>query len=68
VHHLQHQSEANENGIISGPAPFHKNHPANLLTLCEVCHKEIHKKKSQHKKVKTTKGVKIQIINEIKQG
>jgi len=68
VHHLQHQNEANENGIITGQTPFHKNHPANLLTLCEVCHKEIHKKKSQHKKVKTTKGVKIQIINEIKQG
>jgi DNA mismatch repair protein MutS len=35
---------------------FHKNHPANLLTLCEKCHDEIHKKNVQHKKVKTTKG------------
>jgi len=64
VHHLQHQSTANNDGkiIISGNAPFHKNHPANLMTLCEKCHEEFHKSKKQHKKVKTTKGVKIQTI------
>jgi hypothetical protein len=63
VHHLQHQSEANNDGIIFGSTPFHKNHPANLLTLCEKCHDEIHKSKKQHKKVKTTKGIKIQSVN-----
>jgi DNA mismatch repair protein MutS len=63
VHHLQHQADANSNGIINGSTPFHKNHLANLLTLCEPCHKEIHEKKSRHKKVKTTKGIKIEIIN-----
>jgi len=62
VHHLQHQSTANNDGIISGGTPFHKNHPANLLTLCEKCHDEIHKTKKQHKKVKTTKGIKIETI------
>jgi DNA mismatch repair protein MutS len=65
VHHLQHQSTANNDGIISGSTPFHKNHPANLLTLCEKCHDEIHKTKKQHKKVKTSKGIKIQTILEI---
>jgi DNA mismatch repair protein MutS len=57
VHHLQHQSEANENGIINKDGKvFHKNNVANLITLCEDCHNEIHKKNTQHKKVKTTKG------------
>jgi len=64
VHHLQHQSVADNEGTIklSGNSPFHKNHPANLMTLCEKCHEEFHKSKKQHKKVKTTKGVKIQTI------
>jgi len=41
---------------------FHKNHPANLLTLCEDCHHTIHKNKTQHKRVKTTIGIKIMEI------
>jgi DNA mismatch repair protein MutS len=54
VHHLQHQNEANENGIINKDGKvFHKNNEANLITLCEDCHNEIHKKNVQHKKVKT---------------
>ena len=59
VHHLQHQENADKNHMISH---FHKNHPANLLTLCEHCHQEIHKSGKQHKKVKTGKGVCIQEI------
>ena len=54
VHHLQHQNEANKNGIINKDGKvFHKNNVANLITLCEDCHNEIHKKNVQHKKVKT---------------
>lgn len=57
VHHLQHQQDANEKGIIQNDdANFHKNHPANLLSLCEKCHDEIHKSGKKHKKVKSTKG------------
>uniref|UniRef100_A0A6C0EQ10 DNA mismatch repair proteins mutS family domain-containing protein n=1 Tax=viral metagenome TaxID=1070528 RepID=A0A6C0EQ10_9ZZZZ len=64
VHHLQHQNEADDDGIIRKQnLTFHKNNLANLLTLCEMCHIEIHKKKTQHKKVKTTKGYIIQEIN-----
>ena len=60
VHHLQHQNEANENGIINKDGKvFHKNNVANLITLCEDCHNEMHTKKVQHKKVKTSKGYKI---------
>ena len=58
VHHLIHQSEANNDGIIESNifGKFNKNHTGNLMTLCEDCHNNIHKDKKQHKKVKTTKG------------
>jgi len=65
VHHLQHQQIANENGFIETQSgAFHKNHPANLLTLCEKCHDKIHKdSKTMHKKVKTSKGTKIKNVD-----
>ena len=63
VHHLQYQKDADENGIItSADSVFHKNHLANLITLCETCHNEIHKNDIKLKKVKTTKGIKLQKI------
>jgi 5-methylcytosine-specific restriction endonuclease McrA len=44
VHHLQHQVDADEDGIIKikNLAPFHKNKVANLVTLCEKCHDKMH--------------------------
>jgi len=73
VHHLQPQREANEEGVIynADGLVFHKNHVANLMTLCEKCHLQTHKeeyKQSENverkngtgqKKSKTTKGNKI---------
>ena len=62
VHHLQYQQDADDNGIIhskEGDLTFHKNHPANLLSICEQCHDEIHKTGKKLKKVKTTKGINI---------
>jgi DNA mismatch repair protein MutS len=57
VHHLQHQADADENGIIkTESAVFHKNSLANLMTLCEMCHNEMHKTNTKQKRVKTTKG------------
>lgn len=49
VHHLQHQVDADENGIIKvkNLAPFHKNKVANLVTLCEKCHDKIHQSNSK---------------------
>ena len=61
VHHLQHQADANKDGIIiTSNSVFHKNNLANLMTLCEKCHDEIHKKGIKHKKVKTSKGKKLE--------
>lgn len=57
VHHLQHQNEADARGIImNDDSTFHKNKLANLMTLCDKCHGDIHKTNVQHKRVKTTKG------------
>jgi DNA mismatch repair protein MutS len=57
VHHLQYQADADKNGIIkTDDSIFHKNNLANLMTLCEACHNEIHKSNTKQKRVKTTKG------------
>jgi DNA mismatch repair protein MutS len=57
VHHLKHQHLANKkNSYIDS---FHKNHPANLVALCEECHQKIHKTDAQHKIVKTILGYKM---------
>lgn len=43
VHHLQHQSEADDEGYINKNGyKIHKNNPANLITLCETCHNDFH--------------------------
>jgi DNA mismatch repair protein MutS len=59
VHHLQHQKKAdkkNEYITSENGQSFHKNHIANLLNICEACHKTIHKEKAEHKVVKTSQG------------
>ena len=72
VHHLQQQNEADDKGFIQH---FHKNHPANLINICEKCHKKEHHinhdvndglKNHEVKKIKrkTSKG--IVLINEEK--
>jgi 5-methylcytosine-specific restriction endonuclease McrA len=61
THHLNHQSNADENGIIvTEGSVFNKNNLANLMILCKSCHNEIHTDdNSNQKKVKTTKGTKV---------
>jgi DNA mismatch repair protein MutS len=39
VHHVQEQHTADKNGFIGH---LHKNHPSNLMPLCEKCHDDIH--------------------------
>ena len=58
VHHLQHQQSANEDGFIN---TFHKNHKANLITVCENCHHALHDKETNKVviKKKTSKGMKL---------
>jgi len=55
THHMSPQRDADKNGFIG---TFHKNHPANLLAVCEKCHDTIHKTPEKEKQVrkKTTKG------------
>ncbi len=43
VHHILEQHTADANGYIKGTA-IKKNHKANLVALCEVCHLLEHKK------------------------
>jgi len=53
VHHLAAQAEADNNGFIGS---FHKNHPANLMNVCEKCHDKLHDSGSNLTKKKTTRG------------
>jgi DNA mismatch repair protein MutS len=68
VHHLIHQQDADQKGIIkleNNGLLLHKNNAANLLNLCQKCHDDFHseaKNDKRYKKVKTTKGT---IIKEI---
>jgi len=63
VHHLQHQRDADSDGIIvNDDGQFHKNKVANLMVLCDKCHNDIHKTDVQHKRVKTTKGVELREV------
>jgi 5-methylcytosine-specific restriction endonuclease McrA len=61
VHHLMHQSDANNDGIIAyDDVLFHKNKLANLMALCEACHDTIHKQNEKGvKKIKTSNGVQV---------
>jgi DNA mismatch repair protein MutS len=60
IHHLQHQKNANESNHINS---FHKNHLANLLSVCEKCHNKFHSTDKEFKKTKTSKGYIITEIN-----
>jgi DNA mismatch repair protein MutS len=60
THHLQEQYLANSDGYIG---EFHKNHPANLMSVCSKCHDLVHAPSLVGEKVvkrvvrkKTTKG------------
>lgn len=41
IHHLLEQCTADKNGFIDG---VHKNHPANLISICQKCHHKTHEK------------------------
>ena len=67
VHHLQHQSKADNNGMIraqdGGGSVFHKNHLANLMTLCEACHNSMHKEHTEHVRRHTNNGAAIYALD-----
>ena len=64
IHHLapQHTAGPDDSIIRMGAeeTPFHKNHAANLVTVCAACHDRIHaadpQKKPRIRKTKTTQG------------
>ena len=59
IHHLQYQETADDDGYIKN---FHKNHKANLISICEICHNKEHNKNEESLiglKKKTTKGMKL---------
>ena len=58
VHHLQPQKKAGASNeyIFNTSQNFHKNHVANLLNICENCHKKIHKSNEEYKVIKTSEG------------
>jgi DNA mismatch repair protein MutS len=56
VHHLLQQKYADEDGFIGA---YSKNHPANLMNVCEACHTDIHAGQSEWSRKKTTKGYQI---------
>ena len=39
IHHIEPQKNADKNGFIG---TFHKNHAANLMSVCSACHDKIH--------------------------
>ena len=54
IHHLQYQCDANENKYIENS--FHKNHNANLSSVCGECHNHIHSLNLRYEKRKTMDG------------
>lgn len=54
IHHLQYQKDANHNDYIHNS--FHKNHPANLASICEECHQKIHSLNLIYERRKTING------------
>ena len=60
VHHLNEQRNANNDNFIEH---FHKNNLANLTSICEDCHDNIHKNNLQLKRIKTTNGYTFSLKN-----
>jgi DNA mismatch repair protein MutS len=61
THHLEFQGKADKkNGYIKD---FHKNHLANLASVCDDCHKNIHEDNIEMRKTKTTKGTRLTRVN-----
>lgn len=47
THHIHPQKDADANGFITtAVGTFHKDHPANLMAMCEECHHKTHASRS----------------------
>lgn len=54
IHHLHYQKDADDNSYIDNT--FHKNHTANLASICEACHDHIHSLNLVFERRKTIDG------------
>ena len=59
IHHMQPQCDADDSGFIDH---FSKNHKANLMSICGDCHTGFTKDNIKHIRVKTTDGMRLEII------
>lgn len=61
IHHMVYQQDANERNYINN---HHKNHVANLMSVCKKCHDKIHKENIKYRKTLTSDGYKyIELSN-----
>ncbi len=64
IHHLYQQKDADEDGFIQteNGGVVHKNHPANLMSVCQECHDSYHSNLDNSTLIrkKTSKGYKIE--------
>ncbi len=60
IHHMNPQKNANDEGFIGS---FHKNHKANLMSVCKKCHDEFTKNETVHRRVKTSQGYQYRTPN-----
>jgi DNA mismatch repair protein MutS len=61
IHHLRYQKSSDKTGHIEH---FHKNHKANLASICESCHLRIHNLGLVYEKKKTLDGSSVLKISE----
>lgn len=60
LHHMLEQKDADKNGFVGN---INKNHKANLVSICKICHNKITYREENAKvpkrRVKTTKGMQL---------
>lgn len=60
VHHIRHQSSASKDGGILPDGVTHKDHKANLVCLCHVCHEKVHTGALEvHGYMMTSRGIQL---------
>ena len=60
VHHLEYKMNSKNGYINKDGLNFRKDHVANLINICEICHDNIHRNKTRLKKTKVGEAYKLQ--------
>jgi DNA mismatch repair protein MutS len=61
IHHLEYQMDSKAGFIKTKHSNFHKNHSANLINICSICHDKIHKDQLKLTIKKTNDGYELQL-------